>query len=97
MVYGPGPAGGLPPSEVGNPDPPTINPGNPAPGLAYTSNLFIRDMGIDDIQDLLEVNEIAVPPGLPTTTWPSQRPWSPTTTSTRHSAFALIWRNRVCP
>lgn len=74
MVYGPGPAGGLPPSEVGNPDPATINPRNPAPGLAatsdallqafaYTSNMFIRDMGIDDIQSLLKVNEIAVPPG----------------------------------
>ncbi|HJT92731.1 MAG TPA: MBL fold metallo-hydrolase [Mycobacterium sp.] len=74
MVYGPGPAGGLPPSEVGNADPATINPRNPAPGLAatsdallqafaYTSNMFIRDMGIDDIQSLLKVNEIAVPPG----------------------------------
>lgn len=74
MVYGPGPAGGLPPSEVGNADPATINPRNPAPGLAatsdallqafaYTSNMFIRDMGIDDIESLLKVNEIAVPPG----------------------------------
>ena len=74
MVYGPGPAGGLPPSEVGSPDPATINPNNPAPGLAatsdallkafaYTSNIFIRDMGTDDIKDLLNVTEIAVPPG----------------------------------
>jgi ribonuclease BN (tRNA processing enzyme) len=73
-VYGPGPAGGLPPSEVGNPNPPTVDPANPAPGLAamtdglhrafaYTSNIFIRDMGIDDIQNLVQVNEIAVPPG----------------------------------
>jgi ribonuclease BN (tRNA processing enzyme) len=73
-VYGPGPAGGLPPSQVGNADPTTIDPGNPAPGLAatseallkafaYTSNIFIRDMGIDDIGDLIKVTEIAVPPG----------------------------------
>jgi ribonuclease BN (tRNA processing enzyme) len=74
MVYGPGPAGGLPPSEVGSPDPATINPNNPAPGLAatsdallkafaYTNNIFIGAMGTDDIKDLLKVTEIAVPPG----------------------------------
>jgi ribonuclease BN (tRNA processing enzyme) len=73
-VYGPGPAGGLPPSEVGNPDPPTVDPAEPTPGIAamtaalhrafaYTSNIFIRDMGTDDIQSLVAVNEIAVPPG----------------------------------
>ena len=27
------------------------------------SNIFIRDMGTDDIQSLISVNEIAVPPG----------------------------------
>ncbi len=73
-VYGPGPAGGLPPSQVGDPDPATVDPGNPTPGLtattdallqafAYTSNIFIRDMGTDDIEDLVKVSEIAVPPG----------------------------------
>jgi ribonuclease BN (tRNA processing enzyme) len=73
-VYGPGPAGGLPPSRVGNADPATIAPQQPAPGLAattaalqqafaYTNNIFIRDMGIDDIADLAKVIEIAVPPG----------------------------------
>lgn len=73
-VYGPGPSGGLPPSRVGNANPPTVYPANPAPGLAattdalhrafaYTSNIFIRDMGVDDIQDLMRVTEIAVPPG----------------------------------
>ena len=73
-VYGPGPAGGLPPSQVGNPDPTTIDSKDPAPGLAattaalqqafaYTNNIFIRDMGIDDIGELAEVTEIAVPPG----------------------------------
>lgn len=73
-VYGPGPAGGLPPSEVGDPDPATVNPADPTPGLAatsrallaayaYTSNIFIRDMGTVDIQDLIDVHEIVVPPG----------------------------------
>ena len=73
-VYGPGPAGGLPPSRVGNSDPATIDAGDSTPGLAattnalqqafaYTNNIFIRDMGTDDIQDLAEVIEIAVPPG----------------------------------
>lgn len=73
-VYGPGPAGGLPPSRVGDSDPATIDEGDPAPGLAattaalqqafaYTNNIFIRDMGTDDIQDLAQVIEIAVPPG----------------------------------
>jgi len=37
-VYGPGPAGGLPPSQVGNADPATVDSGNPAPGLAATSS-----------------------------------------------------------
>ncbi|SEH82867.1 Ribonuclease BN, tRNA processing enzyme [Mycolicibacterium rutilum] len=73
-VYGPGPAGGLPPSRVGNPHPPTIDAPAATPGLAattaalqqafaYTNNIFIRDMGIDDIQRLANVVEIAVPPG----------------------------------
>lgn len=74
LVYGPGPAGGLPKSEVGNPNPATINPANPTPGLAamteslnaafaYTGNVLIRDQGIDDIESLMKVTEIAVPPG----------------------------------
>ena len=73
-VYGPGPAGGLPASQVGNPDPATVDPDHPTPGLAattegllsafsYTSNIFIRDMGIDDIDNLIDVTEIVVPPG----------------------------------
>jgi ribonuclease BN (tRNA processing enzyme) len=74
LVYGPGPAGGLPESEVGDPNPPTINPANPTPGLAamteslnaayaYTGNVLIRDQGIDDIEGLMKVTEIVVPPG----------------------------------
>jgi ribonuclease BN (tRNA processing enzyme) len=73
-VFGPGPAGGLPPSQVGNPAPATIDPHSPTPGLAamtaslqqayaYTNNIFIRDMGTDDLQSLFRVTEIAVPPG----------------------------------
>ena len=74
MVYGPGAAGGLPPSRVGNADPATIDAAAPTPGLAatttalqqafaYTNNIFIRDMGTDDIERLIDVAEIAVPPG----------------------------------
>jgi ribonuclease BN (tRNA processing enzyme) len=73
-VYGPGPAGGLPPSRVGAANPATIDAGNATPGLAattaalqqafaYTNNIFIRDMGTDDIAALADVSEIAVPPG----------------------------------
>jgi ribonuclease BN (tRNA processing enzyme) len=71
-VFGPGPAGGLPPSQVGSADPPTIDPENSTPGLAemtkslqqayaYTNNIFIRDMGTVDLQTLFKVTEIAVP------------------------------------
>lgn len=74
QVYGPGPAGGLPPSEVGNPDPPVVDHGDPTRGLsattealiqafAYTSNIFIRDNGTNDVRNLIQVNEITVPPG----------------------------------
>ncbi len=73
-VYGPGPAGGLPPSRVGDPNPATIDAADPTPGLAattralqqafaYTNNIFIRDMGTDDIAGLFDVVEIPVPPG----------------------------------
>jgi ribonuclease BN (tRNA processing enzyme) len=74
LVYGPGPAGGLTGSQVGNPHPATINPANPTPGLAamtaslnqafaYTGNVLMRDQGILDIETLMKVTEIAVPPG----------------------------------
>jgi ribonuclease BN (tRNA processing enzyme) len=73
-VFGPGSAGGLPPSRVGSADPATIDAADPTPGLAaataalqhafaYTNNIFIRDMGTDDIESLIHVVEIAVPPG----------------------------------
>lgn len=68
-VYGPGSAGGLPPSRVGAADPPTIDAADPTPGLAatthalqqafaYTNNIFMRDMGTDDIERLIDVVEI---------------------------------------
>jgi ribonuclease BN (tRNA processing enzyme) len=73
-VYGPGPAGGLPPSRVGGADPETIAVADPTPGLAaatvalrrafaYTNTIFMRDMGTDDIESLIDVVEIIVPPG----------------------------------
>lgn len=73
-VYGPGSAGGLPPSRFGDPSPTTVARDDPAPGIAaitdllhrafaYSSNIFIRDYGIVSVEDLAHVNEIAVPPG----------------------------------
>ncbi|WP_030418934.1 MBL fold metallo-hydrolase [Streptomyces sp. SCSIO 75703] len=70
-VHGPGPAGGLPP-KFGGGDAPTVSPGNPTPGIrqltedchaayAYSTNVFLRDMGIQDVRDLADVHEIAVP------------------------------------
>jgi ribonuclease BN (tRNA processing enzyme) len=70
-VYGPGPAGGLPP-KFGGGEAPVVNPANPTPGTAamtkschaayaYSTNVFIRDTGIRDIRTLMQVNEIPVP------------------------------------
>lgn len=73
-VYGPGSAGGLPPSQFGDPSPATVACDEPAPGIAaitdllhrafaYSSNIFIRDYGIVSVEDLAHVSEIALPPG----------------------------------
>lgn len=70
-VYGPGPAGGLPP-KFGGGQAPVVNPADPTPGTkaltractaayAYSSNVFIRDSGIPDIETLMKVHEIRVP------------------------------------
>lgn len=70
-VYGPGPAGGLPP-KFGGGDAATVNPADPTPGIAaltaqchdayaYSTNVFLRDMGIRDIRTLTDVHEIAAP------------------------------------
>ncbi|WP_409463166.1 MBL fold metallo-hydrolase [Amycolatopsis sp. GA6-003] len=70
-VYGPGPAGGLPP-KFGGGEAPTVSPEHPTPGTAdltrrchdayaYSSNVFLRDMGIADIRTLADVREIALP------------------------------------
>jgi hypothetical protein len=59
---------------MGSADPATIDATEPTPGLAattealqqafaYTNNIFIRDMGTDDIERLIDIVEIAVPPG----------------------------------
>lgn len=71
QVYGPGPAGGLPP-KFGGGEAPTIAPADPTPGTAeltercheayaYSSNVFIRDSGIPDIRTLVNVHEISLP------------------------------------
>lgn len=73
-VYGPGSAGGLPPSQLGDPDPATVASAEPAPGIAattdllhrafaYSSNIFVRDYGIVSVEELAKVTEIAVPAG----------------------------------
>ncbi|MET9188527.1 MBL fold metallo-hydrolase [Streptomyces tendae] len=70
-VHGPGPAGGLPP-KFGGGDAPTVAPDDPTPGLAaltdrchaayaYSTNVFLRDMGIQDVRGLADVHEIELP------------------------------------
>lgn len=70
-VYGPGPAGGLPP-KLGGGEAPTVAPEDPTPGsatltdrcheaYAYSSNVFIRDARKRDIREMTLVNEIDVP------------------------------------
>lgn len=73
-VYGPGSAGGLPPSRLGDPNPGTVAWDEPARGMvavtdlfhrafAYSSNIFIRDYGIASVEGLAHVSEITVPVG----------------------------------
>ncbi|GAB3184082.1 MBL fold metallo-hydrolase [Nesterenkonia halophila] len=70
-VHGPGPAGALPPA-FGGGEAPTVAPENPTPGLAeltrlsiaahaYSTNVFLRDSGIPDVRELIDVQEIALP------------------------------------
>jgi len=70
-VYGPGPAGGLPPTFGGGTSP-TTNPADPTPGIlgltnycanayAYGTNLFMRDSHIRETRGLIDVQEITLP------------------------------------
>ncbi|PUB32288.1 RNAse Z [Promicromonospora sp. AC04] len=70
-VYGPGPAGGLPPV-FGGGQAPTTNPDDPTPGLvgffdrsseafAYSTNVFMRDSLIRETRALADVHEIQMP------------------------------------
>lgn len=70
-VYGPGPAGGLSP-RFGGGESPTIAMDNPTPGTAemtaklheayaYSTNVFLRDMHIRDIREMIDVREIEIP------------------------------------
>lgn len=70
-VYGPGSAGGLQPPFGGGPAP-VVNPADPTPGTAallescvaayaYSSNVFLRDSGIPDIEGLFQAHEVRVP------------------------------------
>ncbi|MFC5139111.1 MBL fold metallo-hydrolase [Actinomycetospora rhizophila] len=85
-VYGPGPAGALPPM----PTPPvaTIAPQNPTPGIkeltdrlnegyAYSYNVFMRGIGTRDVESLQDIHEIVVPAvgATPANTAPSMAPF----------------------
>lgn len=70
-VYGPGPAGGLPP-KFGGGQAPTVHPEAPTPGTremterlhaaySYSDNIFLRDMNIRDVRTLSKVHEIEMP------------------------------------
>lgn len=70
-VYGPGAAGGLPPT-FGGGESPTTNPSDPTPGLAgffdyassafaYSTNVFMRDSRIRETRGLADVHEISLP------------------------------------
>lgn len=82
QVYGPGPAGGLPPAD--DPSLPTINPDNPTPGIsdlyqlqlastAYSTNLFMRRAGIPDPRDLFDVHDV-MPPAATGADWTNRAP-----------------------
>ena len=69
-VYGPGPAGGLPPA-VQQPSP-TIAPNDPTPGIkaltekltegyAYSHNIFIRETAIRDVRTLIDAHDVLPP------------------------------------
>lgn len=70
QVFGPGPAGGLPP-KFGGGEAPTIGD-PPTPGTikmtndlinayAYSTNVFMRDSGVRDVRSLMDVTEIGIP------------------------------------
>ena len=87
-VYGPGPAGALPPQP--SPPVPTIAAQNPAPGIkdlthrmneayAYSYNLFLRDTGARNVLTLQQgITEIPVPAGA-TPSVPAPTPMQPFT------------------
>jgi ribonuclease BN (tRNA processing enzyme) len=85
-VYGPGPAGGLPPPA--SPGAPTVNPQNPTPGItdltrrltegyAYSHNIFIRETDIRDVDTLIDDHDIAVPPVGASFSGPTAPPMEP--------------------
>jgi ribonuclease BN (tRNA processing enzyme) len=70
-VYGPGPAGGLPPWH-GAPPAPIVDAADPTPGLAaftehcnnayaYSTNVFLRDSFIRNPTTLMDVHELRIP------------------------------------
>lgn len=70
-VYGPGPAGGLPP-KFGGGEAATVAPEIPTPGIqaltekcheafAYSHNVFIRGSNLRDVRELADVHDIELP------------------------------------
>ena len=70
-VYGPGPAGALPPDDAGRPVP-LHNPSNPTPGVtdlteaqfaahAYDINIRMRESGRNDLRACVATHELEVP------------------------------------
>jgi ribonuclease BN (tRNA processing enzyme) len=72
QVFGPGPAGALPPDDAGRPVR-LHNPSNPTPGIAdltnaqfqahaYDINIRMRESGRHDLRALVVPHELAIPP-----------------------------------
>ncbi|MEU3711188.1 MBL fold metallo-hydrolase [Streptomyces catenulae] len=109
-VYGPGPAGGLPPV-FGSGSAAVISPSDPTPGTramteychrahAYSSNLFRRDSGQPDVTTLMDVHEIQLPASCPadhTRTAPAMRPFTVMSDDRVHVTAVLVPHGPVFP
>ncbi len=109
-VYGPGPAGALPPAFGGH-GVPTVHPEDPTPGIAglteychhafaYSSNVFMRDSGFRDIRTLADVHEIRVPEvgaGPLGPTAPAMRPFTVTEDDRVRVTAVLVPHGPVYP
>lgn len=85
-VHGPGPAGGLP--TAAHPGAPTVEPAAPTPGIAeltgrltqgfaYSHNIFIRETNIRNVNELIDVHDIALPEVGASASGPTAPPMAP--------------------